>query len=38
MAGRSIDEMANSHITATFLEDEDYQRLKAEREQTQNDQ
>ena len=36
--GRSIDEMANSHITATFLEDEDYQRLKVEREQTQNDQ
>lgn len=39
--GRSIDEMANAHITATFLEDEDYQRIKAEREKaagTQNDQ
>jgi hypothetical protein len=34
---RSIDEMANSHLTATFLEEEDYQRLKAERQQkTQN--
>jgi mono/diheme cytochrome c family protein len=28
---RSVDEMANSHVQAVFLEDEDYRRLVAER-------
>ena len=28
---RSTDEMANAHITAVFLEDEDYERMVAER-------
>ena len=38
---RSIDEMANTHITATFLSDEDYDRLVKERQakaQTQHQQ